>query len=144
MEQAMSHQFLSVDWLRDYQSAWNADPEVIGGLKGFSAWIEYGWADSDFPSVYLQVDNGNASAVAENAPTKIDFVMHATPENWRKICCGELNGRAALLTRKLQFKGSMITAMRYMGPFNASIALLGRVPHDGDRMVACEDKLASG
>ena len=47
---------------------------------------------------------------------------------WRRIRSGELNGRAALLTRKLQFKGSMITAMRYMGPFNVSIALFGKVP----------------
>ncbi len=131
----MSHPFLSTDWMRNYQTAWNAAPEVIGGLKGFTAWIEYGWADGDFPSVYLRVDNGQAAEVAENAPAKTDFVMHATPENWRKICSGELNGRAALLTRKLQFKGSMITAMRYMGPFNASIALLGRVPHDSGRIV---------
>lgn len=124
----MPHPFLSLGWLRDYQALWNATPEIVDGLKGFDAWIEYGWVDGSPPGVYLRVADGHAADVTDVPPPHTDFVMQATPENWRRIRSGELNGRAALLTRKLQFKGSMITAMRYMGPFNVSIALIGKVP----------------
>lgn len=124
----MTTVFLSPDWMRAYRDAWNADTEIVQGLQGFNAWIEYGWAGGEAPSVYLHVDNGRAAEVVETSPGKTDFIMHASPENWRRIYSHELNGRAALLTRKLQFQGSMITAMRYMTPFNASIALLGSVP----------------
>jgi putative sterol carrier protein len=127
----MAHPFLSPDWMRDYQTAWNGRADIVEGLKGFHAWIEYGWADGGKPSVYLRVADGRAEDVREDVPKKTDFVMHATAENWQKIYSGELNGRAALLTRKLQFKDSMITAMRCMGPFNASIALIAQVPHAG-------------
>jgi hypothetical protein len=132
----MAHPFLSPAWMREYQAAWNGRSEIVEGLKGFHAWIEYGWADGGNPSVFLRVADGRAAEVREVAPEKTDFIMHATAENWQKICSGELNGRAALLTRKLQFKGSMITAMRYMGPFNASIALIGQVPRVDPRVSA--------
>lgn len=124
----MPARFLSPEWMEAYREAWNQRPEIVEGLKGFNAWIEYGWAGAEAASVYLRVDDGRATRTDTVAPTHTDFVMHATPENWRRIYTRELNGRAALLTRKLQFKGSMITAMRYMTPFNASIALLGDIP----------------
>jgi len=124
----MIPEYLSLDWMRDYRDAWNARPDIVAGLAGFDAWIEYGWAGGERPSTYLRVDDGRAVEATDIAPEKTDFVMHASPENWLKIYTGELNGRAALLTRKLQFRGSMITAMRYMTPFNASIALIGKIP----------------
>lgn len=36
--------------------------------------------------------------------------------------------RAAMLTKKLKFKGSMITAMKYMGAFEESLRMMGRIP----------------
>lgn len=120
--------FLSPEWMEAYRAAWNSKSEIVDGLKGFDAWIEYGWAGAEAPSVYLRVDDGRATKIDSAVPLRTDFSMRATPENWRRIVGRELNGRAALLTRKLQFKGSMITAMRYMTPFNASIELLGDIP----------------
>jgi putative sterol carrier protein len=120
--------FLTADWAERYRLAWNADPMLVQGLKGFTAWIEYGWEDGSRPSAFLRVEDGKATATAwERAPAKPDFVMKASEENWQRLREGTLSGRAALLTKKLKFQGSMITAMRYMGPFERSIALLGRV-----------------
>lgn len=120
--------FLTAAWAERYKNAWNRDETLIKGLQGFSALIEYGWEDGSRPSAFLKVENGVVVATAfANAPGKPDFVMKASPDNWQRLREGTLSGRAALLTKKLKFQGSMITAMRYMGPFEASLALLGSI-----------------
>ncbi|PJC02841.1 MAG: sterol-binding protein [Gallionellales bacterium CG_4_9_14_0_8_um_filter_59_50] len=121
-------EFFSAKWIEHYKKMWNENRELVEGLSGFSALIEYGWVDGEKPSAFLRVDNGRAVAASHGvAPSKPDFVMKATPEIWSAICDGSLSGRAALLTRKLKFQGSMITAMKYMGAFEKSIQLLGKV-----------------
>lgn len=120
--------FLSAEWIKRYQALWNQQGDLVDGLKGFDALIEYGMEDDSKPSVFLRVEDGRAVASAwKDAPGKPDFVMKASTENWQRLREGSLSGRAALLTKKLKFQGSMITAMRYMGPFEKSIALLGKV-----------------
>lgn len=119
--------FLSPTWAERYKNLWNQDGNLVEGLRGFTALIEYGWADEDKPSAYLRVEDGVAVATAFGTPPgKPDFVMKASHENWQRLRDGSLSGRAALLTKKLKFQGSMITAMKYMGPFERSIALLGK------------------
>jgi putative sterol carrier protein len=121
-------EFLSEQWMERYRQLWNADPELVAGLSGFTAWIEYGWENDDKPSVFLRVENGHAKEQrAGHLSTKPDFVMKASAENWQRLRDGSLSGRAALLTKKLKFQGSMITAMKYMNPFNRSIELIGKV-----------------
>lgn len=117
--------FLSAGWIERYQSLWNQRVDLVEGLKGFSALIEYGWEDGSKPSAYLLVEDGRAVDRAwGDSPAKPDFVMKASAENWQRLLDGSLSGRAALLTKKLKFQGSMITAMKYMGSFEKSIALL--------------------
>lgn len=121
-------QFLSQQWIERYARLWNEHPELVRGLEGFSALIEYGWDPDERPSAFLVVENGRATAsYFASAPRSPDFVMRASEENWRRLRQGSLSGRAALLTKKLKFKGSMITAMKYMNAFNKSIELIGRV-----------------
>lgn len=121
-------EFLSEPWISAYKERWNRTPDLVEGLRGFTALIEYGWHELDRPSAFLRIENGEAKTTAHGAaPAKPDFVMKATPEVWQAIRDGSLSGRAALLSRKLKFQGSMITAMRYMGPFEKSIKLLGEV-----------------
>jgi len=120
--------FLTAEWVERYRLHWNEQSELLQGLKGFSALIEYGWEDGSKPSAFLLVEDGRAIAAGwGEAPGKPVFVMKASAENWRRLREGTLSGRAALLTKKLKFKGSMITAMKYMGPFEKSIALLSAV-----------------
>lgn len=119
--------FLTPEWIERYRELWNRDETLKSGLKGFSALIEYGWEDGSKPSVFLRVEDGEAvDAGSGQLPAKPDFVMKASAENWQRLREGTLSGRAALLTKKLKFQGSMITAMKYMGPFERSIALLGK------------------
>lgn len=120
--------FLTPAWIERYQMAWNQQADLVEGLRGFNALIEYGMEDDSKPSVFLRIEDGRAVANAwKDAPGTPDFVMKASAENWRRLREGSLSGRAALLTKKLKFKGSMITAMKYMGPFEKSIALLGSI-----------------
>jgi len=58
--------------------------------------------------------------------------MWTSMENWKKILSGEISGKAALMTRRLKFKGSMMTAMKYMTPFNIHLNILGEIPVDFD------------
>lgn len=121
-------EFLSEPWIKAYHQLWNENLSLVVGLGGFTALIEYGWEGEGKPSAFLQVKNGVAvSHHFGSAPAKPDFVMKATAEVWDKMRSGELGGRAALLSRKLKFQGSMITAMKYMNPFNKSIELIGQV-----------------
>lgn len=120
--------FLSAAWIQRYHALWNEQSDLIEGLQGFHALIEYGMADDSKPSAFLQVEDGRAvSSTWKEAPGKPDFVMKASAENWQRIREGTLSGRAALLTKKLKFQGSMITAMKFMSPFEKSIALLSKV-----------------
>lgn len=119
--------FLSAAWAERYKDMWNRNEALVSGLKGFSALIEYGWEDGSRPSAFLEVHDGRAVGTAfGDPPRKPDFVMKASAENWQRLRDGSLSGRAALLTKRLKFQGSMITAMKYMGPFEQSIALLGK------------------
>lgn len=121
-------EFLSEAWIVSYFERWKNTPSLIEGLNGFSALIEYGWDGIDKPSAFLRVVNGAPTqCYFASAPAAPDFIMKAKPEIWDKMRKGELSGRAALLSRKLKFQGSMITAMKFMTPFNASIELIGRV-----------------
>lgn len=54
--------------------------------------------------------------------------MWATPEHWRQLATGGIGPRAAMISKRLKFKGSMITAMRYMKPFEESLRLMGEIP----------------
>ena len=120
--------FLSAAWIQRYKTLWNQDLDLVHGLKGFNALIEYGWDGESRPSAYLLVQDGRATdAHYAVPPATPDFVMKANPENWDRLRAGSLSGRAALLTKKLKFQGSMITAMKYMNPFNKSIELIGKV-----------------
>ncbi|MGN2392809.1 SCP2 sterol-binding domain-containing protein [Pelomicrobium sp. G1] len=119
--------FLSAHWAERYKELWNRNEALVAGLKGFNALIEYGWEDGCRPSAFIEVLDGRVVSTAfKDAPRKPDFVMKASAENWQRLRDGSLSGRAALLTKKLKFQGSMITAMKYMGPFEQSIALLGK------------------
>ncbi len=120
--------FLTPSWIERYKILWNQNSSLTTGLRGFTALIEYGWEDGTRPSAFLHVKDGVAVSTAfGKAPAKPDFVLKATPEIWQRLREGSLSGRAALVTKKLKFKGSMITAMKYMGLLEISIALIGKV-----------------
>jgi putative sterol carrier protein len=120
--------FLTEEWIKEYAKVWNEDEELRNGLKKFSATIKYYIEGSDQPPVYIKVEKGEVVESGLAGDGKYDFEMWATPENWKKLATGEIGPKAAMATKTLKFKGSMLTAMKYMGPFGRSLELMSKVP----------------
>ncbi len=123
-------EFLSEEWIKKYAEEWNKNEKLKEGLKKFSASIKYYIEGSDQPPVYIKVEKGEVKEAGLAPDIKYDFEMWATPEDWKTIATGEMGPKAAMLTKKLKFKGSMITAMKYMGAFEESLKMMSKVPTD--------------
>ena len=120
--------FLTPEWIAEYAHYWNQNETLINSLKNFNARIKYYIEGGDQPPVYIHVEGGEVKNCGIANGGKYDFEMWATPDDWKTIVSGEMGPKAAMLTKKLKFKGSMITAMKYMGPFQESLILMGKVP----------------
>lgn len=120
--------FLSEEWITLYKEEWNKNKNLKEGLKNFSASIKYYIEGKENDAVHLIVENGIAKEVGKADNRKYDFEMWATEKDWQTLAKGEMGPKAAMLTKKLKFKGSMITAMKYMSPFEESLKMMGKVP----------------
>ena len=120
--------FLSEEWIQLYKDEWNKNDKLVNDLKGFTASIKYFIEGKEDEAVELIVENGVAKSAGKADNKKYDFEMWATYDNWKILAKGEMEPKAAMLTKKLKFKGSMITAMKYMGPFEESLRMMGIVP----------------
>ena len=120
--------FLSEEWIKNYAEEWNKNETLKEGLKKFSATIKYYIEGVEQPPVYVKVEKGQVTEAGMANGQKYDFEMWATPENWKILATGEMGPKAAMLTKKLKFKGSMVTAMKYMGPFEESLRMMSRIP----------------
>ncbi|MFN7065061.1 MAG: SCP2 sterol-binding domain-containing protein [Aquificaceae bacterium] len=124
------HKFLSEDWIKAYMEEWNKNEKLKAHLKDFSASIKYYIEGKDGDAVELIVEKGIAKSAGKANSQKYDFELWASPENWRKLATGEIGPRAAMLTKRLKFKGSMITATKYMTSFEESLRMMSKVPTD--------------
>lgn len=124
------HRFLSEDWIRAYAEEWNRNEKLKSELKSFSASIKYFVEGREDQAVELIVDKGIAKSAGSANAQKYDFELWASPENWKKLATGDMGPRAAMLTKRLKFKGSMITAMKYMSAFEESLRMMSKVPTD--------------
>jgi putative sterol carrier protein len=78
------------------------------------------------------VKNGEAVEAGKADSRNYDFELWASLYNWKRLATGEMGPKAALLTKRLKFKGSMITAMKYMSAFEESLKMMGNIPTDWD------------
>lgn len=125
--------FLSEEWIKAYAEEWNKNKKLMSDLKDFSATIKYYVEGNESEAVELIIEKGKAASSGKADPNKKhDFELWATPENWKKLATGDVGPRAAMLTKKLKFKGSMIIAMKHMGAFEESLRMMGRIPTDWD------------
>ena len=120
--------FLSEEWIEKYAHEWNKNDKLKEGLKNFSATIKYYIEGSERPPVYIKVERGEVKEYGLAPNMKYDFEMWATPENWKILATGKMGPKAAMITKKLKFKGSMITAMKYMAPFEESLKMMSKIP----------------
>ncbi|MCS6956839.1 MAG: SCP2 sterol-binding domain-containing protein [Aquificaceae bacterium] len=122
------HRFLSEDWIKAYMDEWNKNEKLKKNLEDFSASIKYYIEGKESEAVELIVEKGTAKHAGKANSQKYDFELWASPENWKKLATGEMGPRAAMLTKRLKFKGSMITAMKYMSSFEESLRMMSRIP----------------
>lgn len=127
------YKFLSEEWIKAYAEEWNRNEKLKSDLKNFSASIKYFVEGNKEGAVEIVVDKGQVVSAGKADPNKkYDFELWASPENWKKLASGEMGPRAAMLTKRLKFKGSMITAMKYMSAFEESLRMMGRIPTSWD------------
>ncbi len=124
------YKFLSEEWIKAYADEWNKNEKLKKDLKDFSASIKYYVEGKDEDAVELIVEKGIAKSAGKADNKKYDFELWASLENWKKLATGEMGPRAAMLTKRLKFKGSMITAMKYMGAFEESLRMMSTVATD--------------
>ncbi len=124
------YRFLSEEWIKAYAEEWNKNEKLKSELKDFSASIKYYVEGREEDAVELIVDKGIAKSAGRANSHKYDFELWASLENWKRLATGEMGPRAAMLTKRLKFKGSMITAMKYMSAFEESLRMMSRVPTD--------------
>ncbi|WP_312262975.1 SCP2 sterol-binding domain-containing protein [Candidatus Igneacidithiobacillus taiwanensis] len=127
----MAPKFMSREWIRLVGIQWNTHPEIQRDLQRFDATWEYYISDRpDIPRVMMFCKGGKVIFSGPSDGRARDFIMGATLDNWKKILRGEIKGKAALLTRKLTFQGSLMTALKYSKPFEIHLNILGEIPVD--------------
>ena len=126
------YKFLSEQWIKAYAENWNKNEKLKNELKDFSASIKYYIEGRDGDAVHLIVKNGEAIEAEKADSRNYDFELWASLDNWKKLSTGDMGPKAAMLTKRLKFKGSMITAMKYMSAFEESLKMMGKVPTDWD------------
>lgn len=140
---------MSGDWTKGLCQAWNAEPVLTDKLA------ESGWAKNDkgrgfkviqiyrtdcgkkpTSEVRISLKEGKAACVyggpAETAKLdgSADYVMDAETHRWEEMGRGEYGPMRAMMFGRLSFSGPMGEAMSNMGPFEAFLKLVGKVPYD--------------
>ncbi|MFN3479196.1 MAG: SCP2 sterol-binding domain-containing protein [Thermodesulfovibrionales bacterium] len=121
------YKFLSEEWIKAYMDEWNKNDDLKKDLADFSASIKY-YIEGSSEGVHLIIDKGIAKQAGKANQSEYDFELWASLKNWRKLATGDMGPRAAMLTKRLKFKGSMITAMKYMTSFEGSLKMMSQIP----------------
>jgi len=125
---------------------WNRTPELLDGLadkwvrndggKGYKVIHLYRSECGDASRVELRValKDGKAQCVyggkVENTKldTGVDYTMHAKTAYWIEMGRGDYGPMRAMMFGALKFDGPKLEAMSVMGPFEAFLLLVGKVP----------------
>lgn len=126
--------FMSEEWIKLVADQWNTNNLLIQqDLRNFSASWEYYIEDKpDIPHMMMVCKEGKIVFAGKKDDRVCDFEMWTTLENWKKILNKEISAKTALMSRKLKFKGSMMTAIKYFRAFDIHLRILGDIPVDFD------------
>jgi len=124
------------DWMKGFQEAWNADPNLSGDLEkiGFNSTIGYGFDGEDAPRGVITIENGKATSAGAYNGEDLNWDLRAAQALWDKWIAkppGMMGLGMAYTSRKLQFKvgdyGAMIKDPRMAGPFIKTFGVMGKV-----------------
>jgi len=159
---AQAGPFMGGDWAESLCQNWNENETLTTELSG-DKWVAND-GDKGYKVIQMYRDGcGGESRVELNiaaqdgkavctygGPVKtasldedVDYLMHATDENW--TCMGEgrfgCGAMGAMMSGKLQFAGPKMEAANVTEPFNAFLQLTGKVA--GDESCPAAGKTAS-
>ncbi|MEA1050767.1 SCP2 sterol-binding domain-containing protein [Lamprobacter modestohalophilus] len=144
---AQAEVFMSEAWAKQACDAWNKNSTLTAELadwaknddgRGFKTIQMYRDKCGLGSKVELKISNKDGKAMCtyggavtnSNPDYGVDYLMHATDENWACMGSGECKAAGSMMTGKLKFSGPKMEAMGVMGPFNAFLALTGSVGGD--------------
>jgi len=124
------------EWMKSFQSIWNADPALKDALAelGFNSVIGYGMPSEDGPRGFIEIQNGEVVAAGSYAGQDLSWDIRADQKNWEKWLSkgiGMAGMGMAVTTGKMKFKvgdfKAMIKDPRMAGPFIKSFEAMGKV-----------------
>ena len=127
----MSYPLLSLEWIEHYKELWNKNEKAIDGTKGLGALVEMAVSDiEDRPAMQFSLnEDGTADYAGPVQPGKTPvFRMIATTETWRQVGYGEMGVKRAVTTGPIQFKGSLVKALKYYSGLEAAMLQFADVP----------------
>jgi len=113
-------EFLSLEYWKNVEETANSDEEFGIKARGFIASFTFKVTDrvEDLPPVYVKFEDGKVTelrALGEGEAT--DFTLEGPYDTWVGVNKGEMDAANAIMTRQLQFKGSMSAIIRYSKAF---------------------------
>ncbi|MBK5939429.1 sterol-binding protein [Halochromatium roseum] len=138
---------MSNAWAKQACDAWNKSSTLTNELadwakndddRGFKTIQMYRDKCGLGSKVELKISHKDGKAICtyggavtnSNPDYGVDYLMHATDENWTCMGEGKCKAAGSMMTGKLKFSGPKMEAMGVMGPFNAFLALTGSVGGD--------------
>jgi putative sterol carrier protein len=140
---------MNAEWAAAACEQWNQTPTLLDGLG--DAWVKND-GGKGFKVIHLyRSDCGEATQVELRIAAKegkarcvyggkletaamnpsVDYTMHATTARWGEMGRGDYGPMKAMMFGRLEFTGPKMEAMGVMGPFEAFLLLVGKVPGDG-------------
>lgn len=113
-------QFGTVDFYRQMGDALNADPAWAEKGKAISCTMAYVYGPPVDRCFFLEFDGGRVAKVEDvtdqSEPTA-DFVITASPENWRAVLRKQVKPATAMATGRLKVKGKQTYLLKNMAAF---------------------------
>ena len=129
-------ELFSQDWMMDFGTRWNNDPDLGQALAkiDFNSVIGYGFLGEDAPRGFLDVKSGMVAMAGQYGGQELNWDLRASAADWEKWCSKGL-GMAGLgmayARGKLKFivgdYGAMIKNPAMAGPFIKSFTVMGQV-----------------
>jgi putative sterol carrier protein len=138
---------MSAEWTAQACDAWNKDNTLTHGLaekwikndkgRGYKIIQMYRTDCGEGYKTEMKIveKDGKAECVyggkaQSTLDPKVDYLMHAETKRWVEMGAGEYGPMKAMMFGRLKFEGPKMEAMSVMGPFEAFLLLVGKVPGD--------------